>query len=103
MGIPRTGTGAVESEDFPEKNLMRGKFTAAPFSRGATKSAETKAMMVPNIDYGLCQGCGGCAEAYPQFFEMRDDKAWVINADKFTTEHREGVLLICPYYAISVE
>jgi ferredoxin len=59
--------------------------------------------MVPNIDYGLCQGCGGCAEAYPQFFEMRDDKAWVINADKFDAERDKGVLTICPYYAITIE
>jgi ferredoxin len=59
--------------------------------------------MVPNIDYGLCEGCGGCAEAYPQFFEMRDEKAWVINADKFNEAPDKGILLICPYYAISIE
>ena len=59
--------------------------------------------MVPNIDYGLCQGCGGCADAYPQFFEMRDDKAWVINAGKFDAERDKGILSICPYYAISIE
>jgi ferredoxin len=93
----------VESEDLQKMNLMRGKFAAAPFSRGAAKAAEAGAMMVPNIDYGLCQGCGGCAEAYPRFFEMRDDKAWVINTDEFTAEHREAVLLVCPYYAIAVE
>jgi ferredoxin len=56
-----------------------------------------------NIDYGLCQGCGGCAEAFPQFFEMRDEKAWVINGDKFFFEENKGVLTICPYYAITVE
>ncbi len=60
-------------------------------------------MMVPNIDYGLCQGCGGCAEAYPMFFEMRDEKAWVINADKFNAEENKGVLSVCPYYAITIE
>ena len=59
--------------------------------------------MVPNIDYGLCEGCGGCAEAYPQFFDMRDDKAWVINADKFNADVDKGILTICPYYAISIE
>jgi ferredoxin len=59
--------------------------------------------MVPNIDYGLCEGCGGCAEAYPQFFEMRDDKAWVINADRFSENPDKGILLICPYYAITIE
>jgi ferredoxin len=56
-----------------------------------------------NIDYGRCEGCGGCAEAFPLFFEMRDEKAWVINDDKFVFEDNKGVLTICPYYAISVE
>ncbi len=60
-------------------------------------------MTVLNIDYRLCRGCGGCAEAYPRFFEMRDEKAWVINTDKFNAEELEGVLTICPYYAISSE
>jgi len=59
--------------------------------------------MVPNIDYGMCEGCGGCAEAYPQFFEMREEKAWVINADKFSEAPDKGILTICPYYAITIE
>jgi ferredoxin len=59
--------------------------------------------MVPNIDYSLCEGCGGCAEAFPQFFEMRDEKAWVINADAFSAKPDEGILTICPYYAITIE
>ena len=59
--------------------------------------------MVPNIDYSLCEGCGGCAEAYPQFFEMRDEKAWVINVGMFNEEKDKGILTICPYYAISIE
>jgi ferredoxin len=59
--------------------------------------------MVPNIDYSLCEGCGGCAEAYPQFFEMRDEKAWIINAGTFNAEKDNGILTICPYYAISIE
>jgi ferredoxin len=62
-----------------------------------------KRPMVPNIDYGLCEGCGGCAEAFPQFFEMREEKAWVINADKFNEVPDQGILLICPYYAITIE
>jgi len=59
--------------------------------------------MFLNIDYSLCQGCGGCAEAYPLFFKMRDGKAWVINADKFIVEEHEGILTVCPYYAIAIE
>ncbi len=60
-------------------------------------------MQVPNIDYSQCQGCGGCAEAYPQFFEMRDEKAWVINAAAFKAEEHPDLLKVCPYYAISIE
>jgi ferredoxin len=59
--------------------------------------------MVPNIDYGLCEGCGGCAEAFPQFFEMREEKAWVINAETFAENPDRSILLICPYYAITIE
>ena len=60
-------------------------------------------MLVPNIDYGLCMGCGGCAEAYPLLFEMRDDKAWVVNPEKFDPDRHKGVLTFCPYYAITLE
>jgi ferredoxin len=59
--------------------------------------------MYLTVDYGLCEGCGGCAEAFPLFFEMRDGKAWVINAEKFVLEENKAVLTICPYQAISVE
>ena len=64
---------------------------------------KARSVMFLNIDYGLCQGCGGCAEAFPQFFEMRDDKAWVINADKFDAARDKGVLTVCHYYAITIE
>jgi len=59
--------------------------------------------MVLNIDYALCQGCGGCAEVYPELFEMRDDKAWIINADLYSPDRHKDILHICPYYAISLE
>jgi ferredoxin len=59
--------------------------------------------MVLNIDYGLCQGCGGCTDAFPQYFELRDDKAWVIHAELFNDADREGIMTVCPYYAISLE
>lgn len=59
--------------------------------------------MYLNIDYSKCEGCGGCADAFPQFFEMRDERAWVINPEKFVLDENKGVLTICPYYAISVE
>jgi len=59
--------------------------------------------MVPNIDYSLCQGCGGCADAFPRFFEMRGERAWVINAEHFDSGLRDAILHVCPYYAISFE
>jgi ferredoxin len=59
--------------------------------------------MVPNIDYSLCQGCGGCSDTYPRFFELRDDKAWVINASEFIAAEYDDVLKVCPYYAITLE
>ncbi len=58
---------------------------------------------VPNIDYSLCQGCGGCAEAFPHLFEMRAERAWVINPGGFDPVRDAGVMTICPYYAISIE
>jgi len=59
--------------------------------------------LVPNIDYSLCQGCGGCAEAFPKFFEMRDDRAWVVNPDSVKPDDHDGILHVCPYYAITLE
>ena len=59
--------------------------------------------MTPNIDYGLCEGCGACAEMYPLFFEIRDDKAWLIDTDKFRIEDCPKTAVVCPYRAISIE
>jgi ferredoxin len=59
--------------------------------------------MIPYVDYGLCVGCGACASLYPQFFEMRDEKAWVINYEKFIYEENKGVAAACPFGAITVE
>jgi ferredoxin len=66
-------------------------------------TSKKKVALLLNIDYALCQGCGGCAEAFPQYFELRDDKAWIINADKFSSKDTDAVLHACPYYAISIE
>ena len=60
-------------------------------------------MMMPNVDYGLCEGCGACAELYPLFFEIRDEKAWLINSDKFRLEDYPNIPVVCPYRAISIE
>ena len=60
-------------------------------------------MKVPNIDYSLCEGCGGCAEAFPRLFEMREEKAWVTNPQEFDADRDKDIMTICPYYAISIE
>lgn len=59
--------------------------------------------VMPYIDYSLCTGCGACAEVYPQFFEMRDGKAWVIDHERFEREGDRAVVKICTFGAISVE
>jgi ferredoxin len=59
--------------------------------------------VIPNVDFGLCVGCGACAALYPLFFEMRDEKAWVINHEKFIYEENKGVVGACPFGAITIE
>jgi len=56
-----------------------------------------------SIDYGLCAGCGACAEMYPRFFEIRDEKAWIINYDQFRVDEYQRNPVICPYRAIIIE
>ncbi|MCL4475972.1 MAG: ferredoxin [Nitrospirae bacterium] len=55
------------------------------------------------MDYSLCTGCGACAELFPLFFMMRDEKAWVINHEKFVLEEHKGVVYACPFGAITIE
>jgi ferredoxin len=59
--------------------------------------------MIPFIDYSLCEGCGACAEVYPIFFEMRDEKAWFINYEKFVYEEHRNIINVCPFRAIRLE
>jgi ferredoxin len=59
--------------------------------------------LIPYIDYSKCEGCGACAALYPLFFEMRDDKAWVINHEKFVIGEHKDVVCSCPFRAITVE
>ncbi|MDA8099436.1 MAG: hypothetical protein M0042_07415 [Nitrospiraceae bacterium] len=79
-----------------------GKGTDRTAARKAASKAPAEPMVL-NIDYSLCRGCGGCAEAFPRLFEMREERAWIINPGEFDVRRHEGVLKICPYYAISVE
>jgi ferredoxin len=59
--------------------------------------------LIPYIDYSKCEGCGACAGFYPLFFEMRDDRAWVINYEKFVFEEHKDVVYSCPFRAITIE
>lgn len=55
------------------------------------------------IDYSLCTGCVACAELYPMFFEIRDDRPWVINYEKFSPEKNKNIIYSCPFRAIIIE
>ncbi len=88
------------------KEPVRESLRKEPQGRGATNAAGASpeaAAVVPNIDYSLCQGCAGCAEAFPHLFEMRGERAWVIGAERYDPVRDAGVTTICPYYAISIE
>lgn len=58
--------------------------------------------MAVAVDMELCIGCGSCAEICPEVFEMRDDKAWVISADKCSTSDCQSAVDACPVEAISL-
>jgi ferredoxin len=60
------------------------------------------AMQIPNIDYSLCQGCGGCSDAYPELFEFRGERAWVIAGQPYDADRHKDLMTVCPYYAISI-
>ncbi|MBU0479898.1 MAG: ferredoxin [Proteobacteria bacterium] len=60
-------------------------------------------MKSPEVDYGLCIGCGFCAEQCPEVFELRDEKAWVIDGGSCDSCDCEEVISTCPVHAISWE
>ncbi|MGE5237455.1 MAG: ferredoxin [Chloroflexota bacterium] len=59
--------------------------------------------MIPFVDYSKCEGCEACAELYPEFFVMKDDRAWVVNYELFVVETHAKVVYACPYGAITIE
>ena len=90
----------MESKDLKKMNKgRRGESTLSASDR----QRKQEHIVTLTVDYGLCEGCGACAEMYPQLFEIRDEKAWVINYGQFDAEVYKKNPVICPYRAILVE
>lgn len=60
-------------------------------------------MVIPKIDTDTCIGCGLCTELCPKVFELRDDKAWVVNPNGCDTCDCQQAVDSCPVTAITVE
>ena len=98
--------GKKTAKKSPKKVVKKAAAGKKPAAKKTVRKAVTKKAAapagVPNIDYSLCQGCGGCAEAYPDLFEMRADRAWVINPEQYSPRRHADIMTICPYYAIAI-
>jgi len=60
-------------------------------------------MKKPVVDWDLCIGCGSCVELCPEVFELRDEKAYVIAAEKCDTCNCQEAADICPVEAITLQ
>ncbi len=59
-------------------------------------------MKKPVVDWDTCIGCGSCVELCPAVFELKDEKAYVIAADKCDTCNCQEAADICPVEAITI-
>lgn len=60
-------------------------------------------MAAPRVDLDLCIGCGLCSELCPKVFELKDDKAWVIDPNGCDTCDCQQAVDSCPVTAIILE
>jgi ferredoxin len=68
-----------------------------------SSTRKERPMATPKVDMDLCIGCGLCSELCPKVFELRDDKAWVINDKACDTCDCQQAVDSCPVTAISLE
>lgn len=58
--------------------------------------------MIVEVDEELCIGCGSCADICPEVFEIKDDKARVINSDGCARCDCGEAEASCPVSAITL-
>jgi ferredoxin len=55
-----------------------------------------------SVDFSSCEGCGTCEALCPEIFEMRDEKAWLLDESGGDCDLVEAVQN-CPTESITVE
>ncbi|MEW6109063.1 MAG: ferredoxin [Nitrospirota bacterium] len=60
-------------------------------------------MKIPVVDYDACEGCGTCEAMCPEVFQMKDDKAYVINAQACKDCNCQDAADACPVSAITMQ